>query len=105
MYLGPFLLTNLLLEKIESSGSGRIINLTNPNVRNKIVMFDNLNSTMFYNPYTTYLSSKLLFIYVGQLLWVKLKGEGKDKYIILIHALDYDPYFNCHVFFTLYDTT
>jgi len=63
-YLGPFLLTNLLLDHLRASGSARIINLTAPTTGQ--LDFDDLQSERHFNSIKTFNATRkanLLFSY------------------------------------------
>jgi NAD(P)-dependent dehydrogenase (short-subunit alcohol dehydrogenase family) len=63
-YLGPFLLTNLLLDRLQASGSARIINLTAPTTAQ--LDFDNLQNERHFNSIKTFNATRatnLLFTY------------------------------------------
>ena len=63
-HLGPFLLTNLLLEKLKSSASARILSITAPSTTP--LNFADLQGEKKFNAYTTFGASKmcnLLFTY------------------------------------------
>jgi NAD(P)-dependent dehydrogenase (short-subunit alcohol dehydrogenase family) len=63
-HLGPFLLTNLLLDKLKSSDSARILSITAPSTTP--LNFDDLQGEKKFNAYTAFGASKmcnLLFTY------------------------------------------
>ncbi len=63
-YLGPFLLTNLLLDRLRASGSARIINLTAPTTAH--LNFDDLQNKRQFNSIKTFNETRaanLLFTY------------------------------------------
>src|SRR5512139_608662 len=63
-YLGPFLLTNLLLDRLRASGSARILNLA-ASLTGRLD-FDNLQSERQFNSINTYNATRaanLLFTY------------------------------------------
>ena len=63
-YLGPFLLTNLLLDRLRASGSARIVNLT-ASLAGQLD-FDDLQSERHFNSINTYNATRaanLLFTY------------------------------------------
>lgn len=63
-YLGPFLLTNILLDRLRASGSARIINLTAPTTAE--LDFDDLQNERQFNSIKTWNATRaanLLFTY------------------------------------------
>jgi len=63
-HLGPFLLTNLLLDKLKSSASARVLSITSPSTTP--LDFDDLQGEKKFNAYTAFGASKmcnLLFTY------------------------------------------
>lgn len=75
-YLGPFLLTNLLLDKLKESPQGRIINLVSPVYKTAVINFDDLNSMNDYHPKYAYAQSKLAMMLFSQELHRRLKGTN-----------------------------
>ncbi|KAH3711945.1 retinol dehydrogenase 13-like [Dreissena polymorpha] len=73
-YLGPFLLTNLLLDKLKAAPQGRIINLVSPFFKRSSVNFEDLNSTKNYVPKEAYGQSKLALVLFSQELARRLEG-------------------------------
>ena len=65
-YLAGFMLTNLLLDILKASGSGRIINISSNVHQSATINFDDLQSRQSYNPQQVYQQTKLgniLFTY------------------------------------------
>lgn len=65
-YLGPFLLTNLLLDKLIKSGPSRIINVVSEGASNEEVDIEKLMANRKYDPVKVYSQSKqaeILFTY------------------------------------------
>ena len=63
-HLGPFLLTNLLMNKLKSSSSARVLSITAPSTTS--LDFDDLQGEKKFNAYTAFGASKmcnLLFTY------------------------------------------
>lgn len=76
IYLGHFLLTNLLLDTIKSSAPSRIINVSCKSHRyTRINRFD-LNQYHSYNQYQAYFQSKLLTIIFTRSLAKRLESTG-----------------------------
>jgi NAD(P)-dependent dehydrogenase (short-subunit alcohol dehydrogenase family) len=75
-YLGPFLLTNLLIKLIAKSPEGRIINLTSELYKKGKVKLDNLLEKGKFNGQKSYANSKLLLVYFTQILAQRAKQYG-----------------------------
>ena len=75
-YLSPFLLTNLLLEKLQQSDQGRIINLSSSVYA--IGQFDpgNLQSEEHFSALGTYAATKLFVLMFTEELARRLKGTS-----------------------------
>lgn len=77
IYLGHFLLTNLLLDTLKSSAPSRIINVSCKSHRYaRINYFLDLNSEKFYNQYQAYFQSKLADILFTRSLSKRLQSTG-----------------------------
>jgi NAD(P)-dependent dehydrogenase (short-subunit alcohol dehydrogenase family) len=74
--LGPFLLTNLLLDLLIASAPARIINVVSEGLSKKPFNADNLLSGDDYNPLTAYTQSKQAEILFTYELAQRLKGTG-----------------------------
>ena len=77
-HLGPFLLTNLLLDRVRSSGPARIVNVasTAHNSARKGIPFDDLQSERRYRGMRVYGQSKLANILFTLELARRLEGTG-----------------------------
>ena len=77
-HLGPFLLTNLLLDRIRASSPARIVNVasTAHNAARKGIPFDDLQSEKKYATMRVYGQSKLANILFTQELARRLEGTG-----------------------------
>ena len=77
-HLGPFLLTNLLLDRIKASAPSRIVNVSSTahNGARKGLDFDDLQSTKGYSGMRVYSASKLANILFTTELARKLEGTG-----------------------------
>lgn len=77
-HFGPFLLTNLLLERIESSVPARIVTVasTAHNTARKGIPFDDLQSTHHYRGLQVYGESKLANMLFTRELARRLEGRG-----------------------------
>ncbi len=80
-HLGPFLLTNLLLDTIKASAPARIVNMTMPN--DKPMAFDDLQSEKKFVSMETFLRSKGAGHYVTVELAKRLEGTG-----VTVHAVN-----------------
>ena len=77
-HLGPFLLTNLLLERITASAPSRVVNVasTAHNAARKGISFDDLQSTQHYRGMRVYGQSKLANILFTLELARRFEGSG-----------------------------
>lgn len=75
-YLGPFLLTNLLLDKLIASAPSRIINISSIGYNNAHISFSDFNSATYYNPKDAYKRSKLALTMFTHDLATRLQGTG-----------------------------
>jgi retinol dehydrogenase-12 len=75
-HLAPFLLTNLLLDKVKAAAPARIVNVASGAHRRAQVDFDDLNLEKKYNTLTGYSVSKLENILFTKELARRLDGTG-----------------------------
>lgn len=75
-HLAPFLLTNLLLDKLEASGPARIVNVASRAHRGQEIDFDDLMSVRNYRVMRTYGRSKLANILFTRTLAKRLAGSN-----------------------------
>jgi NAD(P)-dependent dehydrogenase (short-subunit alcohol dehydrogenase family) len=77
-HLGPFLLTNLLVDRLIESAPARVVNVasTAHNQARKGMPFDDLQSTTKYAPMRVYGESKLANILFTSELAKRLEGKG-----------------------------
>lgn len=77
-HLGPFLLTNLLTDRLTASASPRVITVSSENYRRAKdgLDFDDLQSTQRFNSNTAYATSKLANILFTIELDRRLRGSG-----------------------------
>jgi len=75
-HLGPFLLTNLVLDLIRKSPSGRIVNVTAGIPVSRSSFFDNLQGEKHYSQFNAYRSSKVGNILFTYELARRLQGTG-----------------------------
>ncbi len=76
-HLAPFLLTNLLLDRLKSSAPARIINVSSTVHYDAPLKFDNLQSEKNYNGINAYKQSKLGNVLFTFELAERLKGIGR----------------------------
>lgn len=76
-YLGPFLLTNLLLDRLKASAPARVINVASDTHKSvKAIPWDDLQGERTYDPRAAYNLSKLLDILFTYALAARLGGSG-----------------------------
>jgi NAD(P)-dependent dehydrogenase (short-subunit alcohol dehydrogenase family) len=75
-HLGPFLLTNLLLDKLKASAPARIVNVASTAHRGGSLDLDDLQSERGYNGMRVYGTSKLCNILFTRELANRLEGTG-----------------------------
>lgn len=73
-YLAPFLLTNLLLERILASAPARVIHVSSGTHRSGKIEWDNLRGEKHYDAYEAYARSKLANILFAYALADRLQG-------------------------------
>ena len=74
VFLGHFLLTNLLVDKLKSSAPARIVNVSSISHHKGRMNFKNLNSTNSYSMGDAYAQSKLALILFTRELADRLTG-------------------------------
>ncbi|KAI7971324.1 hypothetical protein EIK77_000940 [Talaromyces pinophilus] len=81
-HIGHFLLTNLLVPKLEASGGARIVNVASAMYQLSPVMFDNYNFSdgKTYNAWIAYGQSKTANILFAVALAEKLEKKGIKSY-------------------------
>jgi len=75
-HLAPFLLTNLLLDKLKAGAPSRVVTVSSGMHRTASLDFDNLQAEKKYRPMKHYALTKLLNIYFTFELAERLKGGG-----------------------------
>ena len=75
-YLGPFLLTDLLLDVLKASAPSRIVNVTSDAHNGADIHFDDLQGEKRFSGWQTYGQSKLAMILFTHELAKKLEGTG-----------------------------
>ena len=81
-HLAPFLLTNLLLEKLKASAPARIITVSSGVHRGAAIPFDDLQSEQRYHPTSVYAMTKLMNVLFTQELARRLAGSGVTAYAL-----------------------
>ncbi|CAF0884057.1 unnamed protein product [Adineta steineri] len=76
-YLGHFLLTNLLIEKLSTCSPSRIVNVTSPMYKRGQIDFDDLNiSKKVFNPKIAYEQASLAIVLATQEFCRQYPGSG-----------------------------
>jgi len=75
-HLAPFLLTNLLLERLRASGPFRVITTASEAHRGAHIPFDDLNAERSYGGFARYKETKLANILFTRELARRLEGSG-----------------------------
>nr|CAB3265508.1 retinol dehydrogenase 14-like [Phallusia mammillata] len=75
-YLGPFLLTHLLLDLLRKSAPSRILLLASNAYKYGSIKFNDLNATRGYDASTAYNQSKLAIVFYNNSLAKELEGSG-----------------------------
>jgi NAD(P)-dependent dehydrogenase (short-subunit alcohol dehydrogenase family) len=75
-YLGPFLLTELLLERTKTTPDARILHLTSATQEVADLKFDDLQSEKKWSMLSSYAQAKLCMIMHGRDLATRLEGSG-----------------------------
>lgn len=84
-YLGPFLLTTLLLDLLKKSAPSRIINVSSMVYALGKIEFGNLNSEINYSRYLTYCNSKLALNLFTKELAARLQRNNDDVTVNCLH--------------------
>lgn len=79
-HLAPFLLTNLLLERLKASAPSRIINVSSGVHRGATIDFDDLQSEQRYHHTSVYAMTKLMNVLFTKELARRLEGSGVLAY-------------------------
>ncbi|MCZ0951033.1 MAG: SDR family NAD(P)-dependent oxidoreductase [Rhodospirillaceae bacterium] len=75
-YLGPFLLTELLLDRVRATPSARIVNLTSATQKLGRLDFDDLHRERNWSLFATYAQAKLCMIMHARDVAGRLEGSG-----------------------------
>jgi len=92
-HLGPFLLTNLLLSRLEQSAPSRIITIASKGLLSyprMTIEFDNLNGELKYSPTRAYYHSKFAQLIFTYELAERLKGTGVTVNAIRVPSVKVD---------------
>ena len=81
-YLGPFLLTHLLMDKLKAAPAARIINLSSISHNAGIIHFNNINLVGIYSPLRAYAQSKLATILWTRELAKRLANTNVKTYAV-----------------------
>jgi NAD(P)-dependent dehydrogenase (short-subunit alcohol dehydrogenase family) len=73
-YLAPYLLTNLLLDRLEASAPSRIVNVSSVGHYGGHIDFENINLDKHYSGWTAYRQSKLALVLFTRELAKRLQG-------------------------------
>lgn len=84
-YLGPFLLTTLLLDLLKKSAPSRIVNVSSIVYALGKIEFGNLNSEINYNRYFSYCNSKLALNLFTKELAARLQRNNDDVTVNCLH--------------------
>ena len=82
-YLGHFLLTNLLLDKLKAAPSARIVNIASRVPLIPLINFTDINSQQSYNRVRAVLQSKQAILLYTMYLSSKLKDSG-----VIVNSVD-----------------
>jgi NAD(P)-dependent dehydrogenase (short-subunit alcohol dehydrogenase family) len=81
-HLAPFLLTNLLLERLKASAPSRVITVSSGVHRGATIPFDNLQSERRYHHTSVYAVTKLMNVLFTRELARRLMGSGVTAYVL-----------------------
>ncbi|KAI0216560.1 Retinol dehydrogenase 13 [Lamellibrachia satsuma] len=81
-HLGPFLLTNLLLDKLKACAPSRVVTVTSIVYRKAQIEFSNLNSARDYDSRWAYMQSKLANVLFSVELARQLEGTNVSTYVV-----------------------
>ncbi|MCB9678007.1 MAG: SDR family NAD(P)-dependent oxidoreductase [Alphaproteobacteria bacterium] len=84
-HLGPFLLTALLLDRLEASGSGRVVHTSSNAHWFGQIHFDDLNAERSYSRFGRYAQSKLANLVHSHTLHRRLQAKGSSVRSIAVH--------------------
>ena len=81
-HFGHFLLTNLLLDKMQKSTPSRIVVVSSALHKRGTIKFDDINSEKEYNKRKGYSNSKLANVLFSRELSQRLQGKGVNVYCV-----------------------
>lgn len=84
-HYAPFLLTHLLLDALESSGNGRIVNVSSIAHSRGQIDFDDLDFERRFDAYSAYAASKLANVLFTVELAKRLKKRGSSVTVNALH--------------------
>jgi NAD(P)-dependent dehydrogenase (short-subunit alcohol dehydrogenase family) len=84
-HLGPFALTNLLLDKLRATANARIVSTASIAHKRGKIYFDDINAEKNYSATKRYSMSKLANLYFAYELQRRLSAEGDDTMSVAAH--------------------
>ncbi|XP_067938955.1 retinol dehydrogenase 13-like [Watersipora subatra] len=81
-FLGPFLLTLLLLPKLQESKPARVVNVTTVSMNKASIDFDDFNGSKDYDPYMAYPRSKLALMSFTEQFSQRFQETGVTAYAV-----------------------
>lgn len=103
-HLGPFLLTNLLLDTLKASKPSRVVNVSSDGHRFGKIVKDDLFCERKYGSMQAYANSKLANILFSRELAKRLKDTGVSSYSLHPGVIKTDIGRNSPIFFTFMST-
>lgn len=84
-HLGPFALTNLLLDKLRATEDARIVSTASIAHKRGKILFDDINAEKHYSAIPRYAMSKLANLYFAYELQRRLEATGDDTISVAAH--------------------
>jgi NAD(P)-dependent dehydrogenase (short-subunit alcohol dehydrogenase family) len=84
-HLGPFALTNLLLDKLRATADARIVSTASIAHKRGKILFDDINAEKNYSAIPRYAMSKLANLYFAYELQRRLSAAGDDTISVAAH--------------------
>lgn len=94
-YLGHFLLTNLLAEKLRAAPEARIVNVSSTAAVSGLMDYDNLNLAGSYTPMGAYARSKLAGVLFTKELAKRFQGSSVTAYAVHPGLVQTDIWRHC----------